>query len=197
MKSLNKYISEKLIINQRFDEKLIINKNYKNTNTELINIINLITDGEKIELKRNGMIWGYRLKHNADISKELLKEIEKNVKQKYASINVDVNKHLDEGLVVIVVSNIDNAIIFHKSVLDENRIIKLSIYQSNRKRITVEAAYDQGTHSSIEGWEIRNCYKMPIDDFITLFETIVNNDCAVGTDGPSNSDYNNIINHIK
>ena len=33
MKSLNKYISEKLIINQRFDEKLIINKNYKRTYT--------------------------------------------------------------------------------------------------------------------------------------------------------------------
>ena len=29
MKPLNKYIQEKLIINQRFDEKLIINKDYK------------------------------------------------------------------------------------------------------------------------------------------------------------------------
>ena len=143
------------------------------------------------------MVWGYRLEHNADTSKELLKSIEKNIKQKYASINVDVNKHLDEGSVVIVVSNIDNAIIFHKSVLDEDRIIKLSIYQANRKIITVEASYDQGTHSSIEGWEIRNCYKMPIDDFITLFETIVDNDHAVGANGPSNSDYNNIINQIK
>lgn len=187
MKSLTNYISE----------RLIINKNFKNVNNGLADIINLITDGEISELKRNGMTWGYRLKHKADISKELLKSIEKNIKQKYESINVDVNKHLDEGSVVIVVSNIDNAIMFHKSVLDEDRIIKLSIYQANRKIITVEAVYDRGTHSSIEGWEIRNCYKMPIDDFITLFETIVNNDCVVGTDGPSKSDYDKIINHIK
>ena len=33
MKSLIKYLNEKLIINQRFDEKLIINKNYKSPYT--------------------------------------------------------------------------------------------------------------------------------------------------------------------
>lgn len=187
MKTLSKYISE----------KLIINKNFKNANQELDDIIYLITGGEKSELKRNGMIWGYRLEHIADTSKELLKSIENNIKQKYTSINVDVNKHLDEGLVVIIVSNVDNAIVFLKSVLDEDRIIKLSIYQANRKIITVEAVYDQGTHSSVEGWEIRNCYKMPIDDFITLFDTIVNNDHAVGVNGPTKSDYNKIIDKLK
>lgn len=46
MKSLNKYILE----------KLIINKNFKNT--ELDNIIDLITDGEMSEILRNGMEWG-------------------------------------------------------------------------------------------------------------------------------------------
>ena len=187
MKSLRNYISE----------RLIINKNFKNTNKELDDIINLITDGEISELKRNGMIWGYRLEHNTDTSKELLKSIEKNIKQKYASINVDVNKHLDKGLAVIIVSNIDNTITFHKSLLDENRIIELSIYRSNDKIITVDAICQAGTHSSVEGWEIRSCYKIPIDDFITLFETIVNNDHAVGTDGPSKSDYNKIIDKLK
>jgi hypothetical protein len=187
MKSLTNYISE----------KLIINKNFKNANTELINIINLITDGEISKLERNGMIWGYRLEHNADTSKDLLKSIEKNIKQKYESINVNVNKHLDEGLAIIIISNLDNAITFYKSVLDEDKIIELSIYQSNHKIITVDAICHHGAHSSVEGWEIRNCYKMSIDDFITLFETIVNNDHAVGVNGPSKSDYDKIINHVK
>jgi hypothetical protein len=187
MKSLNKYIHE----------KLIINKNFKNTNQELDDIINLITDGEKSELKRNGMTWGYRLKYNVDMSKDLLKSIEKTIKQKYTSINVDVNKHLDEGLVVITVSNLDNTITFHKSVLDDNRIIELSIYPTNDNLIIVKATYVQGTHSSVEGWEIRSCYKMPIDDFVTLFETIVNNDHVVGQGLPTKSDYNKIISQIK
>ena len=37
MKSLIKYISEKLVINQRFDEKLIINKDYKNADIDFYN----------------------------------------------------------------------------------------------------------------------------------------------------------------
>ena len=46
MKTLTKYLNEKLAVNQRFDERLIINKNYKdlytcvpNTFDELRNII--------------------------------------------------------------------------------------------------------------------------------------------------------------
>ena len=179
------------------NERLIINKNIKNTDNELENIIRLITDGEMSELKRNGMIWGYRLELNNSAYKNLLKSVEKNIKQKYASINGDVNKYLDEGLVVITVSNFDNTITFHKSVLDENKIIELSIYPVNDNLIIVKAVYDQGTHSSVEGWEIRNCYKMPIDDFITLFKTIVDNDYVVGTDNPSKSDYDKIIDKLK
>ena len=186
MKSLTNYI----------DEKLVINKNFKNTDNELDDIISLITDGEMIEMKRSGMTWGYRLELNNNTSKDLLKSVEKNIKQKYTSINGDVNKHLDEDLVVITVSNLDNTITFHKSVLDENRIIELSIYPANDNLIIVNAVYDQGTHSSVEGWEIRDCYKMPIDDFVALFETIVNNDHVVGVNGPTKSDYDKIINVI-
>ena len=69
MKSLNKYILE----------KLIINKNFKNT--ELDNIIDLITDGKMNETLRNGMEWGYRLEHNSLTPKDLLETIEKNIKQ--------------------------------------------------------------------------------------------------------------------
>ena len=65
MKSLNKYILE----------KLIINKNFKNT--ELDNIIDLITDGKMNETLRNGMEWGYRLEHNSLTPKDLLESIEK------------------------------------------------------------------------------------------------------------------------
>ena len=199
MKRLTTYIShvkDLHSLNEYVQEKLIINKNFKNTYNELDDIISLITDGEMIELKRNGMIWGYRFEHNANTSKELLKSIEKNIKQKYTSINVDVNRHLDKGLAVITISNIDNTITFHKSILDENRIIELSIYPPNDNLIIVEASYDQGTHSSVDSWEIRDCYKMPIDDFITLFKTIVDNDHVTGANGPSKSDYDKIINLI-
>ena len=65
MKSLNKYILE----------KLIINKNFKNI--EIDNIIDLITDGKMNETLRNGMEWGYRLEHNSLIPKDLLESIEK------------------------------------------------------------------------------------------------------------------------
>ena len=117
MKPLNKYILE----------KLIINKNFKNI--EIDNIIDLITDGKMNEMLRNGMEWGYRLEHNSLTPKDLLESIEKNIKQIYSSISVDVNEHLDKGLGVIVVSSFDNAITFYKSLLDENRIIALSIYE--------------------------------------------------------------------
>ena len=195
MKSLNKYILE----------KLIINKNFKNT--ELDNIIDLITDGKMNEILRNGMEWGYRLEHNSLTPKDLLESIEKNIKQIYPSISDDVNKHLDEGLGVIVVSSFDNSITFYKSLLDENRIIELSIYElspqfrGNRKirkaSTTVSASCYQGVHSSEQDWEIKDCYKIPIDDFVTLFETIVKNDHVVGTGRPTISDYNKIVNHIK
>ena len=195
MKTLNKYILE----------KLIINKNFKNT--ELDNIIDLITDGKMNEMLRNGMEWGYRLEHNSLTPKDLLESIEKNIKQIYSSISVDVNKHLDKGLGVIVVSSFDNAITFYKSLLDENRIIALSIYElpskfrGNRKirnaSITVSASCSQGVHSSEQDWEIKDCYKIPIDDFISLFETIVNNDHVIGTGRPTKSDYDKIINHMK
>lgn len=196
MKSLTNYIKSDKSSFISLSEKLVINKNFKNTDNGLDDIINLITDGEMIELKRNGIIWGYRLELNNNTSKDLLKSVEKNIKQKYTSINGDVNKHLDEGLVVITVSNLDNTITFHKSVLDENRIIELSIYPANDNLIIVKAVYDQGTHSSVEGWEIRDCYKMSIDDFVALFETIVNNDHVVGVNGPTKSDYDKIINAI-
>lgn len=117
MKPLNKYILE----------KLIINKNFKNI--EIDNIIDLITDGKMNETLRNGMEWGYRLEHNSLTPKDLLESIEKNIKQIYSSISVDVNEHLDKGLGVIVVSSFDNSITFYKSLLDENRIIALSIYE--------------------------------------------------------------------
>lgn len=195
MKSLNKYILE----------KLIINKNFKNT--ELDNIIDLITDGKMNETLRNGMEWGYRLEHNSLTPKDLLESIEKNIKQIYSSISVDVNEHLDKGLGVIVVSSFDNSITFYKSLLDENRIIELSIYElssqfrGNRKirkaSTTVLASCYQGVHSSEQDWEIKDCYKIPIDDFISLFETIVNNDHVVGTGHPTKSDYDKIVNHIK
>ena len=42
MKSLKNYISEKLIINQRFDEKLIINKDYSNPGSKYDPIVNKI-----------------------------------------------------------------------------------------------------------------------------------------------------------
>lgn len=197
MKSLNKYILE----------KLIINKNFKNADNELDNIIDLITDGKMGEMLRNGMEWGYRLEHNSLTPKDLLESIEKNIKQIYSSISVDVNEHLDKGLGVIVVSSLDNSITFYKSLLDENRIIALSIYElspqfrGNRKIIkastTVSASCSQGIHSSEQDWEIKDCYKIPIDDFISLFETIVNNDHVVGTGRPTISDYNKIVNHIK
>ena len=197
MKSLNKYILE----------KLIINKNFKNADNELDNIIDLITDGKMSEMKRNGMEWGYRLEHNSLTPKDLLESIEKNIKQIYSSISVDVNEHLDKGLGVIVVSSLDNSITFYKSLLDENRIIALSIYElssqfrGNRKiknaSTTVSASCYQGVHSSEQDWEIKDCYKIPIDDFISLFETIVNNDHVIGTGRPTISDYNKIINHIK
>ena len=53
MKGLSNYIketilSEKLIINQRFDEKLIINKNYKNNN-KLDDIVSKIINDDKIK----------------------------------------------------------------------------------------------------------------------------------------------------
>lgn len=195
MKSLNKYILE----------KLIINKNFKNT--ELDNIIDLITDGKMNEMLHNGMEWGYRLEHNSLTPKDLLESIEKNIKQIYSSISVDVNEHLDKGLGVIVVSSFDNAITFYKSLLDENRIIALSIYElspqfrGNRKirkaSTTVLASCYQGVHSSEQDWEIKDCYKIPIDDFISLFETIVNNDHVIGTGHPTISDYNKIVNHMK
>ena len=195
MKPLNKYILE----------KLIINKNFKNT--ELDNIIDLITDGKMNETLRNGMEWGYCLEHNSLTPKDLLESIEKNIKQIYSSISVDVNKHLDKGLGVIVVSSFDNEITFYKSLLDENRIIALSIYElpskfrGNRKirnaSITVSASCYQGVHSSEQDWEIKDCYKIPIDDFISLFETIVNNDHVIGTGHPTISDYNKIVNHMK
>ena len=195
MKSLNKYILE----------KLIINKNFKNI--EIDNIIDLITDGKMNETLRNGMEWGYRLEHNSLTPKDLLESIEKNIKQIYSSISVDVNEHLDKGLGVIVVSSFDNSITFYKSLLDENRIIALSIYElpsnfrGNRKirnaSTTVSASCYQGVHSSEQDWEIKDCYKIPIDDFISLFETIVNNDHVIGTGRPTISDYNKIINHIK
>ena len=195
MKSLNKYILE----------KLIINKNFKNT--ELDNIIDLITDGEMSEMKRNGMEWGYRLEHNSLTPKDLLESIQKNIIQVYSSISDDVNKHLDEGLGVIVVSSFDNSITFYKSLLDENRIIALSIYELSSKFIgnrkikndstTVSASCYQGVHSSEQDWEIKDCYKIPIDDFISLFETIVNNDHVIGTGRPTISDYNKIVNHMK
>ena len=195
MKSLNKYILE----------KLIINKNFKNT--ELDNIIDLITDGKMNKILRNSMEWGYRLEHNSLTPKDLLESIEKNIKQIYSSISVDVNEHLDKGLGVIVVSSFDNAITFYKSLLDENRIIALSIYElspqfrGNRKIIkastTVSASCSQGIHSSEQDWEIKDCYKIPIDDFISLFETIVNNDHVIGTGHPTISDYNKIVNHMK
>lgn len=197
MKSLNKYILE----------KLIINKNFKNADNELNNIIDLITDGEMSEILRNGMEWGYRLEHNSLTPKDLLESIEKNIKQIYSSINVDVNEHLDKGLGVIVVSSLDNSITFYKSLLDENRIIALSIYElssqfrGNRKiknaSTTVSASCYQGVHSSEQDWEIKDCYKIPIDDFVALFETIVKNDHVIGTGRPTISDYNKIINHIK
>lgn len=195
MKSLNKYILE----------KLIINKNFKNI--EIDNIIDLITDGKMNETLRNGMEWGYRLEHNSLTPKDLLESIEKNIKQIYSSISVDVNEHLDKGLGVIVVSSFDNSITFYKSLLDENRIIELSIYElpsqfrGNRKitkdSTTVSASCYQGVHSSEQDWEIKDCYKIPIDDFIALFETIVKNDHVIGTGRPTISDYNKIINHIK
>ena len=195
MKSLNKYILE----------KLIINKNFKNI--EIDNIIDLITDGKMNETLRNGMEWGYRLEHNHLTPKVLLESIEKNIKQIYSSISVDVNEHLDKGLGVIVVSSFDNSITFYKSLLDENRIIELSIYElpsrfrGNRKIIkastTVSASCYQGVHLSEQDWEIKDCYKIPIDDFVALFETIVNNDHVVGTGRPTKSDYDKIINHIK
>ena len=197
MKSLNKYILE----------KLIINKNFKNADNELNNIIDLITDGEMSEILRNGMEWGYRLEHNSLTPKDLLESIEKNIKQIYSSINVDVNEHLDKGLGVIVVSSLDNSITFYKSLLDENRIIALSIYElssqfrGNRKiknaSTTVLASCYQGVHSSEQDWEIKDCYKIPIDDFVALFETIVKNDHVIGTNHPTISDYNKIINHMK
>ena len=197
MKSLNKYILE----------KLIINKNFKNADNELNNIIDLITDGKMSEMKRNGMEWGYRLEHNSLTPKDLLESIEKNIKQIYSSISVDVNEHLDKGLGVIVVSSLDNSITFYKSLLDENRIIALSIYElssqfrGNRKiknaSTTVSASCYQGVHSSEQDWEIKDCYKIPIDDFISLFETIVNNDHVIGTGHPTKSDYDKIINHMK
>ena len=159
------------------------------------------------EMLRNGMEWGYRLEHNSLTPKDLLESIEKNIKQIYSSISVDVNKHLDKGLGVIVVSSFDNAITFYKSLLDENRIIALSIYElpskfrGNRKirnaSITVSASCSQGVHSSEQDWEIKDCYKIPIDDFISLFETIVNNDHVIGTGRPTKSDYDKIINHMK
>ena len=195
MKPLNKYILE----------KLIINKNFKNI--EIDNIIDLITDGEMSEILRNGMEWGYRLEHNSLTPKDLLESIEKNIKQIYSSISVDVNEHLDKGLGVIVVSSLDNSITFYKSLLDENRIIALSIYElssqfrGNRKiknaSTTVSASCYQGVHSSEQDWEIKDCYKIPIDDFISLFETIVNNDHVIGTGHPTKSDYDKIINHMK
>ena len=195
MKSLNKYILE----------KLIINKNFKNI--ELDNIIDLITDGKMNETLRNGMEWGYRLEHNHLTPKDLLETIEKNIKQIYSSISVDVNEHLDKGLGVIVVSSFDNSITFYKSLLDENRIIELSIYElesrfrGNRKirkaSTTVSASCYQGVHLSEQDWEIKDCYKIPIDDFISLFETIVKNDHVIGTGHPTKSDYDKIINHIK
>ena len=159
------------------------------------------------EMLRNGMEWGYRLEHNSLTPKDLLESIEKNIKQIYSSISVDVNKHLDKGLGVIVVSSFDNAITFYKSLLDENRIIALSIYElpskfrGNRKirkaSTTVSASCSQGVHSSEQDWEIKDCYKIPIDDFISLFETIVNNDHVIGTGRPTKSDYDKIINHMK
>ena len=92
-------------------------------------------------------------------------------------------------------------------MLDENRIIALSIYElpskfrGNRKirnaSITVSASCSQGVHSSEQDWEIKDCYKIPIDDFISLFETIVNNDHVIGTGHPTKSDYDKIINHMK
>ena len=195
MKPLNKYILE----------KLIINKNFKNI--EIDNIIDLITDGKMNETLRNGMEWGYRLEHNSLTPKDLLESIEKNIKQIYSSISVDVNEHLDKGLGVIVVSSFDNSITFYKSLLDENRIIALSIYElpsnfrGNRKirnaSTTVSASCYQGVHSSEQDWEIKDCYKIPIDDFVALFETIVSNDHVIGTGRPTKSDYNKIINHIK
>ncbi len=197
MKSLSNYIKDNKSSLVSLSEKLIINKNFKNIDNELDNIIRLITDGEMSELKRTGMVWGYRLELNNNTSKNLLKSVEKSIKQKYTSINVGVNKHLDEGLAVITVSNLDNTITFHKSVLDENRIIELSIYPANDNLIIVKAVYDHGTNSSVEGWEIRDCYKMPIDDFAALFETIVNNDHVIGANGPSKYDYDNIINQLK
>ena len=197
MKSLNKYILE----------KLIINKNFKNADNELDNIIDLITDGEMSEMLRNGMEWGYRLEHNSLTPKDLLESIEKNIKQIYSSISVDVNEHLDKGLGVIVVSSLDNSITFYKSLLDENRIIALSIYElssqfrGNRKiknaSTTVSASCYQGVHSSEQDWEIKDCYKIPIDDFVALFETIVKNDHVIGTGRPTISDYNKIVNHMK
>ena len=72
----------------------------------------------------------------------------------------------------------------------------MSIYPANDNLIIVKAVYDQGTHSSVEGWEIRDCYKMSIDDFIALFKTIVDNDHVVGVNGPTKSDYDKIINVI-
>lgn len=195
MKPLNKYILE----------KLIINKNFKNI--EIDNIIDLITDGKMNETLRNGMEWGYRLEHNHLTPKDLLESIEKNIKQIYSSISVDVNEHLDKGLGVIVVSSFDNSITFYKSLLDENRIIELSIYElpsqfrGNRKirkaSTTVSASCYQGVHSSEQDWEIKDCYKIPIDDFVALFETIVKNDHVIGTGRPTISDYNKIVNHMK
>ena len=92
-------------------------------------------------------------------------------------------------------------------MLDENRIIALSIYElpsqfrGNRKirkaSTTVSASCYQGVHSSEQDWEIKDCYKIPIDDFVALFETIVKNDHVIGTGRPTISDYNKIINHIK
>ena len=50
MKTLTKYISHMKdlhSLNEYLSEKLVINKNFKNTN-ELDDIINLITDGKRV-----------------------------------------------------------------------------------------------------------------------------------------------------
>ena len=192
MKSLTNYI----------DEKLVINKNFKNTDNGLDDIISLITDGEMIELKRNGMTWGYRLEPNED-KFSILKKIEKIINKKYVASSSDCNKLLDEGRIIAIVANTDNSIFFYKRVANENKIIVISIFPNNNPHmngnknfITVEASYDMGTHVTIGGWEIKNCYIIPIDDFIPIFDTIVNNNQVVGVNGPSKSDYDKIINII-
>lgn len=194
MKSLNKYISE----------KLVINKNFKNTN-ELDDIINLITDGKTSELIRNGKVWGYRLEPNED-KFSILKKIEKIINNKYDVVDkkTDYNKLLDEGHTIAIVANTDNSVFFYKSVQDENKIIVISIFpnnnphmNSNKNFITVETAYDMGTHVTIGGCEIKNCYIVPAEDLKSIFDTIVNNNRVVGANGPSKSDYDKIMKLIK